>query len=84
LRDDVDLADGLAAVKVDFNPIGKAAEGVIELGVVIRRPGKNPDYGNRGKTNRVFPPFPQSLLLLIDQDEKQPALNNRRSFTQNI
>ena len=31
-----------------------------------------------------FPPFPQPLLLVINQDEKRPTLNNRRSFTQNI
>jgi hypothetical protein len=31
--------------------------------------GKNPGYGNRGKTNRVFPPFPQPLLLLTYQDQ---------------
>src|SRR5215216_7521839 len=47
-------------------------------------PGKNLGYGNRGKTNCVFPPFPQPLLLVINQDEKQLTLKNRRSFTQNI
>jgi len=31
----------------------------------MKLPGRNPGYGNRGKTNRVFPPFPQPLLLLI-------------------
>jgi hypothetical protein len=50
----------------------------------MKLPGKNPGYGNRGKTNRVFPPFPQPLLLLINLDEERTALNNRRSFTQNI
>jgi hypothetical protein len=44
---------------------------------------QKPDYGNRGKTNRVFPPFPQPLLLVINQDEKEPTLNNKRSFKQN-
>src|SRR6185503_3240861 len=41
-------------------------------------PGKNPGYGNRGKTNCVFPPFPQPLLLVINQYEshrpKQPTI----------
>jgi hypothetical protein len=50
----------------------------------MKLPGKNPGYGNRGKTNYVFPPFPQPLLLVINQDEKQLTLKNRRSFTQNI
>jgi hypothetical protein len=50
----------------------------------MKLPGKNPGYGNRGKTNCVFPPFPQPLLLVINQDEKQLTLKNRRSFTQNI
>jgi len=50
----------------------------------MKLPGKNPGYGNRGKTNYVFPPFPQPLPLLTNQDEKRPTLNNRRSFTQNI
>jgi hypothetical protein len=40
----------------------------------MKLPGKNPGYGNRGKTNCVFPPFPQPLLLVINQDEKQPTL----------
>ena len=39
----------------------------------MKLPGKNPGYGNRGKTNRVFPPFPQPLLLIINQDEKRPT-----------
>jgi hypothetical protein len=50
----------------------------------MKLPGKNPGYGNGGKTNCVFPPFPQPLLLVKNQDEKRPTLNNRRSFTQNI
>jgi len=50
----------------------------------MKLPGKNLGYGNRGKTNYVFPPFPQPLLLLINLDEERTALNNRRSFTQNI
>src|SRR5215212_3382261 len=50
----------------------------------MKLPGKNPGYGNRGKTNCVFPPFPQPLLLLTHQDKKAADLNNRRSFTQNI
>jgi hypothetical protein len=49
----------------------------------MKVPGKNPGYGNGGKTNRVFPPFPQPLLLGINLDKKRPTLNNRRSFTQN-
>src|SRR5215217_8783986 len=36
----------------------------------MKLPGKNPGYGNRGKTNRVFPPFPQPLLLTINLDKK--------------
>jgi hypothetical protein len=32
----------------------------------MKLPGKNPGYGNRGKTNYVFPPFPQPLLLLTN------------------
>jgi len=40
----------------------------------MKLPGKNPGYGNRGKTNCVFPPFPQPLLLVINQDEKQLTL----------
>jgi hypothetical protein len=50
----------------------------------MKQPGKNLGYGNGGKTNRAFPPFPQPLLLLTNQDKKQPTQNNRRSFTQNI
>jgi hypothetical protein len=51
----------------------------------MNQQGKNPGYGNRGKTNRVFPPFPQPLLLLLtNQNESSPNQNNRRSFTQNI
>jgi len=34
---------------------------------------KNPGYGNGGKTNCVFPPFPQPLLLLTYQNKKQPT-----------
>src|SRR5690348_15314024 len=45
---------------------------------------QNPGYGNRGKTNCVFPPFPQPLLLMINLDEERSTPNNRRSFTQNI
>jgi hypothetical protein len=45
----------------------------------MKLPGKNPGYGNRGKTNRVFPPFPQPLLLTIKfkskaADPKQPTI----------
>src|SRR5215212_7550110 len=40
----------------------------------MKLPGKNPGYGNRGKTNCVFPPFPQPLLLVINQDEKAADL----------
>src|SRR5256884_8886906 len=50
----------------------------------MHQQGKKPGYGNGGKTNRVFPPFPQPLLLLIYQNKMQPTLNKRRSFTQNI
>src|ERR1044072_1418754 len=39
----------------------------------MKRPGKNLGYGNRGKTNRVFPSFPQPLLLTINLDEKRPS-----------
>jgi hypothetical protein len=35
------------------------------------------------KQTAVFPRFPQPLLLLTNQAEKQPNQNNRRSFTQN-
>ncbi|MGQ0763944.1 MAG: hypothetical protein ACT4OT_18285, partial [Acidobacteriota bacterium] len=35
------------------------------------------------KTNYVFPPFPQPLLLLINQDEKAATQKQLRSFTQN-
>jgi hypothetical protein len=45
--------------------------------------GKNPGYGNRGKTNRVFPPFPQPLLLAQNESETAELKNKRRSFTQN-
>jgi hypothetical protein len=41
----------------------------------MKSPGKNPGYGNRGKTNYVFPPFPQPLLLLTNQDEKAAHQN---------
>jgi len=40
----------------------------------MKSPGKNPGCGNRGKTNCVFPPFPQPLLLVINKDEKQLTL----------
>jgi hypothetical protein len=50
----------------------------------MKQQRKKLGYGNRGKTNCVFPPFPQPLLLLANQDKSQPNLNNRRSFTQNI
>jgi len=36
----------------------------------MNQPGKKSGCGNRGKTNYVFPPFPQPLLLLTNQDEK--------------
>src|SRR5215218_3599086 len=42
----------------------------------MKLPGKNPGYGNRGKTNYVFPPFPQPLLLLTNYDLKQRLKNN--------
>ena len=42
----------------------------------MKLPGKNSGYGNRGKTNRVFPPFPQPLLLLTYHDKKAADLNN--------
>ena len=35
-----------------------------------------PGYGNRGKTNCVFPPVPQPLLLLTNYDKKQRPENN--------
>ncbi|MCU1264257.1 MAG: hypothetical protein JWM21_575 [Acidobacteria bacterium] len=35
----------------------------------MNRRHKKPGYGNRGKTNYIFPPFPQPLLLLTNQDE---------------
>src|SRR6267154_6409426 len=43
---------------------------------LVNRPGKKPGYGNRGKTNCVFPPFPQPLLLLTNYDKKQRPKNN--------
>jgi len=49
----------------------------------MNQPGKKSGCGNRGKTNYVFPPFPQPLLLLTNQDEKAAHQNKRRSFTQN-
>jgi hypothetical protein len=36
----------------------------------MNRQRKKPGCGNRGKTNCVFPPFPQPLLLLTNQNEK--------------
>jgi hypothetical protein len=48
----------------------------------MNRRGKKPGYGNRGKTNCVFPPFSQPLLRLTNRNEKQPTKNKRRSFTQ--
>jgi Transposase, Mutator family len=35
-----------------------------------------PGHGNDGKTNYVFPPFPQPLLLLTNYDKKQRTKNN--------
>src|SRR6185503_1874740 len=46
----------------------------------MNQPRKKSGYGNRGKTNYVFPP---PLLLLTNQDEKAADQNKRRSFTQN-
>jgi len=43
----------------------------------MQLPGKKPGYGNRGKTNYVFPPFPQPLLLVINQDEKAANLKQQ-------
>jgi hypothetical protein len=37
----------------------------------MNQQGKNSGCGNRGKTNYVFPPFPQPLLLPTYQDIKQ-------------
>src|SRR5881227_849599 len=37
---------------------------------------KKPGYGNGGKTNCVFPPFPQPLLLPTNYDKKQRPKNN--------
>src|SRR5829696_6069303 len=47
----------------------------------MKLPGKNPGYGNRGKTNCVFPPFPQPLLLVTNQDEKQLTLKQKIVYT---
>jgi hypothetical protein len=46
----------------------------------MKLPGKNPGYGNRGKTNLVFPPFPQPLLLTINLDQKraEPKITDDR------
>jgi len=45
---------------------------------------KNLGYGNGGKTNCVFPPFPQPLLLLQINTKSSQTKNKLRSFTQNI
>jgi hypothetical protein len=37
----------------------------------MKLPGKNPGYGNRGKTNRVFPPFPTAPTAAKNYDLKQ-------------
>ncbi len=42
-----------------------------------------PGYGNCGKTNYVFPPFPQPLLLLTNNEKKAATEKQLRSFTQN-
>src|SRR6266436_1916692 len=31
---------------------------------IMNQPNEKPGYGNRGKTNCVFPPFPQPLLAI--------------------
>jgi len=51
----------------------------------MNQQGKKPGYGNRGKTNRVFPPFPQPLLLLTNQmkaaDQKQETIVYTKHLT---
>jgi hypothetical protein len=46
---------------------------------------KKPGYGNGGKTNYVFPPFPQPLLLLISRqkaaDPKQQTIVYTKHLT---
>src|SRR3989442_1496340 len=37
---------------------------------------QKPGYGNGGKTNYVFPPFPQPLRLLTNYEKKQRPKNN--------
>jgi hypothetical protein len=49
----------------------------------MKQQSKNLGYGNGGKTNCVFPPFPQPLLLEIKIKSRQTK-NKTRSFTQNI
>jgi hypothetical protein len=42
---------------------------------------KNLGYGNRGKTNCVFPPFPQPLLLRIKTKSSQTKKQNPIVYT---
>jgi len=46
--------------------------------------GKKSGYGNRGKTNYVFPPFPQPLLLLTNQMKKQPTKTKTIVYTKSL
>jgi len=50
----------------------------------MKLPGKNPGYGNRGKTNYVFPPFPQPLLLLKNYDLKQRLKTTTIVYTKSL
>jgi hypothetical protein len=50
----------------------------------MKLPGKNPGYGNRGKTNCVFPPFPQPLLLTINLDEERTAKQQTIVYTKQL
>jgi hypothetical protein len=54
----------------------KPAAGELSLKADDETAKTKPGYGNRGKTNYVFPPFPQPLLLLINYDEKAATKNN--------
>jgi len=52
----------------------------------MNQQGKKPGYGNGGKTNCVFPPFPQPILLLTNQnekvaDQKQQTIDYTKSLT---
>jgi hypothetical protein len=50
----------------------------------MNQPGKKSGCGNRGKTNYVFPPFPQPLLLLTNQDEKAAHKQKTIVYTKSL